>query len=299
MKREHQITKIEKKTVAILPVDNISNLIILKDSRLAIATFDFILIFDTKTFHNDIVYKMSNINDDDDIIIDQLDNGHLIATQSKNICIFIIRENYLILIKTITNAHEELVNILSPITSNEFASCDNLDSVIKIWQYRDNVYSFSREINEGKIPSIILRIKNNKMLLYFESGNELSFWNTQTYQKETSIVFPITFSEFITIKELLNGNIAIASRFELTIMNSNTYHNINTYNIKNTIYCLIELQSNVLLCGCDEQTLCLLDLDNGHNRLYTYKTTYASYLVRVNENTFVSAESDKLIKWSY
>ena len=80
--------------------------------------------------------------------------------------------------------HKDQISQIIPITNSVIASSSQDWSII-IW----NVHSYQliHKIKENFIVFSLLKLKNKDLLVSAGSGNEISFWNTLTFNKENSV----------------------------------------------------------------------------------------------------------------
>ena len=111
--------------------------------------------------------------------------------------------------------------------------------------------------------------------------------------------------KIVSMIELYNGNIATGSYDnKIKIWNLETLECVKTINEEGYIFCLLEMEPNIILSGTNKNSIQLFNLNNNDNNNleYSFKghDLWINCLVKCSPNFFASGSNDSFIKvWDY
>lgn len=238
----------------------------------------------------------------------ELSDGNLLTVLNSNnhIKIFSIKNNKYEEVKRITNRRG--VDAIIELSKNRFATKRYDD--ITIWS-GEEPYETITVLNEAcnKYRTNFIKIKNQPERLVYESDDILHIWNLSTYQSESKIK-NISYSCHLEIDDKL----LIGGGSKMWIINSNSWNVEQTVDFgmnRGPSSMMILRDGNLLVGNClkffaiydinknsiirdakdnfnyetlpkNEQNVCVDEIINGYNALYT-----------INERTFISLRGNE------
>ena len=195
--------------------NEITSMFLLNDKRLAVASRQYLKVFNLQTGNCDIRMR-ENIED-----VIQLKNGKVVTGQrDKNIKIFKLTSSSLKLENTLST-HLRRVSKLIEIPSLVCFVSSSYDKNIKIWNNNspyDELYTLSGPHTESIFS--MLYLPNKKHLV--SAANELIFWDLLTYQLITVIKGINCFNKDALI-QINDNSLMIGEKIITTIIDLNTY----------------------------------------------------------------------------
>lgn len=295
---DERIEKIKEINVIHHHTENVYNLILLQDGRLASCSWDkTIKIFDIKNnFHCDITIDQhsESVNS-----ICQIENGKLISCSwDKTIKIFTLFESSFHCDYTIQNTHNDWVYKIIPLTKNRFASCGN---EIKIWNSTYPYNLIQTLVGYSEIKSII-QLKEKEILISGGSDSTIRIWNLINYKVE-KFIQGISCCWAFSIIELDDNKIMSGGEKKITILNLNNYsiEKVIENGELGDVFTLLLFRHDIILLGSSNGTLGVLNTLKG--KIHFNKNSHQNVvkcIMYLNENQFLTCSKDSTIKlWTF
>ena len=269
----------------------ICSIILLQDERIAVQGRTKIKIYNP---YDD--YKCVDIITDVAMIgMCQLDNGHIVTAHEDN-CLKIKSIDGL-LNDTIPNAHINKINHLEALSNNRIAISSS-NAIIKIWveKYETPFISYSLSL-DSKVNSFCY-IRNKNIIIAVSSTKKVSIWRGCSYQK-ICIIDGIQY-EYKNMFQLDDKRIIMGNAIALIIINFDKCiieKEITTgkFQIKNSF---LKINDEDILFGTDYHLRIINVRTKTSIKTYPFNIDI-QYLLRINDNNFVSCSKYKLSIWKY
>ena len=276
-----------------IEMNQINNLIVLKDGRLATSSNDkTIKIYNRNTFECELFLKCHTSAVE---YISQRNNEDLLSCSiDQSIKIWKKTDNIFILEKSIDNAHTNMIHKVIEIDNKRIASCSD-DMTVKLWE-GNKPYELITTLDHGSAVFTILNIKQTDILL---SGSyyEVKEWDLNTYKCMKSFL-----ASCINPNSMMenNGKIVVAGRIIIVLNYSFSFPLIKELNTNIYLSSVIELRDGSFLCGGDKGVLYHFEFTRTYpNIIYTNHKRTINTLINIDSKTFISCSFDSIIVWNY
>ena len=181
--------------------------------------------------------------------------------------------------------------------NNTFISC-SADKTIKLWD--SSSLEKKLEILAENTVECIFKISGNEIVSSSESDKSIVFWDLNTKQK-ISKLDNLPCKKANNIMNLVKNILIVgghAKIFLIDIYKHSVIEKVDTNNCY--IYCLYEIEENIYLTGDDEGNFVEWKYDNEHltfiSKRYKAHTTVLKCIIKIEQNTLITAGDDKFIK---
>ena len=195
----------------------------------------------------------------------------------------------------IPTSHYSIINISDkkPIQSQKY----------KISRYNSNSFTYQSKINNENI-----NLLNNSPINSFNENdnsknNNINNKNISSYKCIKSIEGHK--EKIVSMIELSDGSIATGSYdSKIKIWNLESLQCIRTIQEEGNIFCLLEMEPNIILSGTNQNTIQLFDLNYDDNNIFKFSfkghDLWVNCLIKCSEYYFASGSNDADIKvWDY
>ena len=295
-----EITIKEFQKINTINVDiTVTDLVLLKDGRIAACCQGKIKVFDPKNNYNlDIEAKVEWCTSDG---LCQVDSGLIVTSGKGNIHLFSLTKDSAKSEFVIEEASCDINKILS-LPNNQFASCSK-DSTVKIWSadqpFTDIPIAVLDPETDNRANSVIYIKESNKIVVGMDEG--MTIWSNETYEllKMIKGVKCNYRHPLVQIDEdrVMCGDCRIfylvnitKGNVELTIEEEDLWH----------IYSMMYLKKdNLVIIGTNDGDFCVFDIETCDYKII--KGTHTSSItdmVLLDDGTFVSCSYDGLINFN-
>lgn len=291
------------RAIAIIKVhlDVVYSLLLLKDKRIASCSEDkTIRIFNPiKNYQCEIIIK-GHLNAIYSIC--QLENSHIVSCSLDNsIRIWSITQYSYRCMFTIFNAHNYSISKVLSLSSERIAS-SSWDNTIKIWKGTSEYSDIPIRVLRGHtdIVRCIIEIKERNILVSISYDKNLLIWSLLTYQ----CVSVIRGVDCLSNNNIIRNDIdrlLIGDNDRINIVNINKCFIEDTIVNKEKCDSLCKLTDTLIICGCMNSNLYLLDSNKKELVLVGgLHSNIISDIITIDESTLISSSWDsKIIVWKW
>ena len=279
---------------------NVTDLVLLKDGRLAACCEGKIKVFDPKNnYHLDIDAEVNNRASEG---LCQVDSGLVVSSAKRNIYLFSLTKDSAKCEYVIEEANDyyKFIRKLLPLPNNQFASCCYMSTIVTIWSadqpFTDIPIALLDPEMSGWANSMIYIKESNKIVI--GSDERLDVWSNETHellkriegikcdyghplmQIDEDRVMCAEFCNFYVVN-ITKGNI------EISIKNDNLSHMHSMIYLKN---------DNIAVIGLNEGDFCLFDRETSDYKIIKGSHTSTIYdMILLDDGTIVSCSDDESI----
>lgn len=291
------------RAIAIIKVhlDVVYSLLLLKDKRIASCSEDkTIRIFNPiKNYQCEIIIK-GHLNAIYSIC--QLENSHIVSCSLDNsIRIWSITQYSYRCMFTIFNAHNYSISKVLSLSSERIAS-SSWDNTIKIWKGTSEYSDIPIRVLRGHtdIVRCIIEIKERNILVSISYDKNLLIWSLLTYQCVSVIRGVDCLSNNNIIRKDID-RLLIGDNDRINIVNINKCFIEDTIVNKEKCDSLCKLTDTLIICGCMNSNLYLLDSNKKELVLVGgLHSNIISDIITIDESTLISSSWDsKIIVWKW
>lgn len=291
------------RAIAIIKVhlDVVYSLLLLKDKRIASCSEDkTIRIFNPiKNYQCEIIIK-GHLNAIYSIC--QLENSHIVSCSLDNsIRIWSITQYSYRCMFTIFNAHNYSISKVLSLSSERIAS-SSWDNTIKIWKGTSEYSDIPIRVLRGHtdIVRCIIEIKERNILVSISYDKNLLIWSLLTYQCVSVIRGVDCLSNNNIIRKDID-RLLIGDNDRINIVNINKCFIEDTIVNKEKCDSLCKLTDTLIICGCMNSNLYLLDSNKKELVLVGgLHSNIISDIITIDESTLISSSWDSnIIVWKW
>ena len=282
-------------------LDVVYSLLLLKDKRIASCSEDkTIRIFNPiKNYQCEIIIK-GHLNAIYSIC--QLENSHIVSCSLDNsIRIWSITQYSYRCMFTIFNAHNYSISKVLSLSSERIAS-SSWDNTIKIWKGTSEYSDIPIRVLRGHtdIVRCIIEIKERNILVSISYDKNLLIWSLLTYQCVSVIRGVDCLSNNDVIRKDID-RLLIGDNDRINIVNINKCFIEDTIVNKEKCDSLCKLTDTLIICGCINSNLYLLDSNKKELVLVGgLHSNIISDIITIDESTLISSSWDSnIIVWKW
>ena len=282
-------------------LDFVYSLLLLKDKRIASCSEDkTIRIFNPiKNYQCEIIIK-GHLNAIYSIC--QLENSHIVSCSLDNsIRIWSITQYSYRCMFSIFNAHNYSISKVLSLSSERIAS-SSWDNTIKIWKGTSEYSDIPIRVLRGHtdIVRTIIEIKERNILVSISYDKNLLIWSLLTYQCVSVIRGVDCLSNNNIIRKDID-RLLIGDNDRINIVNINKCFIEDTIVNKEKCDSLCKLTDTLIICGCMNSNLYLLDSNKKELVLVGgLHSNLISDIITINESTLISSSWDSnIIVWKW
>ena len=282
-------------------LDVVYSLLLLKDKRIASCSEDkTIRIFNPiKNYQCEIIIK-GHLNAIYSIC--QLENSHIVSCSLDNsIRIWSITQYSYRCMFTIFNAHNYSISKVLSLSSERIAS-SSWDNTIKIWKGTSEYSDIPIRVLRGHtdIVRCIIEIKERNILVSISYDKNLLIWSLLTYQCVSVIRGVDCLSNNNIIRKDID-RLLIGDNDRINIVNINKCFIEDTIVNKEKCDSLCKLTDTLIICGCMNSNLYLLDSNKKELVLVGgLHSNIISDIITIDESTLISSSWDSnIIVWKW
>ena len=274
---------------------NIINICLLNDKRLAICSSSKdILIYNINTYQLEITLEGHSDTVKDITLFNE--STLISCSYDQSIKIWYLHDKEYQCVHTIEEAHNDVIKKIIKLSVDLFATCSK-DKTIKIWKINGEL-SHTLKRHSKEITSI-LKIYNSDLLLSGSDDLTLKLWNIHTFQCVSSIN-DIHCISSNTLLQYDDRRVVVCGSGIIYVVDFLKCEIEKKFEDKkmSLIFCINKLNDRFILCGCNNGSLCLFDMETyiiRHKRKRAHDSTVSS-LIKLNSKMFISSSWDTSIK---
>lgn len=282
-------------------LDAVYSLLLLKDKRIASCSVDkTIRIFNPKKNYQCEIIIKGHLNAIYSIC--QLENSHIVSCSLDNsIRIWSIAQYSYRCMFTIFNAHNYSISKVLSLSSERIAS-SSWDNTIKIWKGTSEYSDIPIRVLHGHtdIVRCIIEIKERNILVSISYDKNLLIWSLLTYQCVSVIRGVDCLSNNNIIRKDID-RLLIGDNDRINIVNINKCFIEDTIVNKEKCDSLCKLTDTLIICGCMNSNLYLLDSNKKELVLVGgLHSNIISDIITIDESTLISSSWDSnIIVWKW
>ena len=282
-------------------LDAVYSLLLLKDKRIASCSVDkTIRIFNPKKNYQCEIIIKGHLNAIYSIC--QLENSHIVSCSLDNsIRIWSITQYSYRCMFTIFNAHNYSISKVLSLSSERIAS-SSWDNTIKIWKGTSEYSDIPIRVLRGHtdIVRCIIEIKERNILVSISYDKNLLIWSLLTYQCVSVIRGVDCLSNNNIIRKDID-RLLIGDNDRINIVNINKCFIEDTIVNKEKCDSLCKLTDTLIICGCMNSNLYLLDSNKKELVLVGgLHSNIISDIITIDESTLISSSWDSnIIVWKW